>query len=98
MKKYTIALIMLLSFLVSSRLIYKERFYASSNTTGIEEVGKEYYYKIPSIAQVGIEKEYDYEMGGIISLSVGLLLIGLNHFINKKTKYKDSDDFEDWRY
>lgn len=86
MKKYTIALIMLLSFLVSSRFIYKERFYGLSMTTGKEEVGKEKYYKIPSINQVGIEKEYDYEMGGIISLSVGLLLIGFNHLTAKKTK------------
>ena len=29
------------------------------------------------------EKEYDYLMGGIISLSIGILLIGYNH-IKKK--------------
>lgn len=83
MKKYTIALIMLLSFLVSSRFIYEEHYYIRGNR-GDFEVSQYKYYQ--SQHQTRIEKEHDYMMGGIISLSIGLLLIGFNHFTNKKTK------------
>ena len=85
MKKQTIAFIMILSFLVSSRIIYKERYYRTRTIHKIEITQNEYsrYENLNSRGGnhvLFIEKEYDYLIGGIISFSLGLLLIGYNHF------------------
>ena len=84
MKKFTIALITILSFLVSSRLIYKESFYRFGGTHKIPITERDYYNSNKwSTSVKKIEKEYDYLMGGIISLSIGILLTGYNHFKKK---------------
>ena len=85
MKKQTIVFIMILSFLVSSRIIYKERYYRTRTIHKIEITQNEYsrYENLNSRGgkhALFIEKEYDYLIGGIISFSLGLLLIGYNHF------------------
>ena len=79
---------MILSFLVSSRIIYKERYYRTRTIHKIEITQNEYsryenFNSKGSNHALFIEKEYDYMMGGIISISLGLLLIGYNH-IKKK--------------
>ena len=47
------------------------------------QITEQKYYKLSNSSLRQIEKEYDYMMGGIISISLGLLLIGYNH-IKKK--------------
>ena len=73
---------MILSFLISSKLIYEEKFYKHRGTLDLQITEKE-YKMISNKALTSIEKEYDYMMGGIISISLGLLLIGYNHLKNK---------------
>jgi dolichol kinase len=80
MNKYTIALIMILSFLITSKLIYEEKFYRFNNGVVKIQLTEQQYYKLSNKSVRQIEKEYDYMMGGIISISLGLLLIGYNHF------------------
>ena len=80
MKKYTIALIMILSFLITSKLIYEEKFYRFRNGVVKIQITEQHYYRLSNNSIRQIEKEYDYMMGGIISISLGLLLIGYNHF------------------
>ena len=84
MKKYTIALIMILSFLISSKLIYEEKFYRHLGIHDIQ-IDEQQYKNIRNKAVTSIEKEYDYMMGGSISISLGLLLIGYNHIKNKSS-------------
>ena len=86
MKKYTIALIMILSFLVTSKLIYEEKFYTFKNGVVKIQLTEQQYYKSSNKSVRQIEKEYDYMMGGIISISLGLLLIGYNHLKNNNSK------------
>jgi len=83
MKKHTIALIMILSFFITSKLIYEEKFYRFLNGRTKIQITEQKYYKLSNSSLRQIEKEYDYMMGGIISISLGLLLIGYNH-IKKK--------------
>jgi len=83
MKKHTIALIMILSFFITSKLIYEEKFYRILNGRTKIQITEQKYYKLSNSSLRQIEKEYDYMMGGIISISLGLLLIGYNH-IKKK--------------
>ena len=85
MKKYTIALIMILSFLITSKLIYEEKFYRFRNGVVKIQITEQQYYKLSNNSIRQIEKEYDYMMGGIISISLGLLLIGYNHFKKKNS-------------
>ena len=77
---------MTLIFLVSSRLIYDVSYYEMRGTNKVQITEKKYDSKKKSeYYPLIIEKNYDYMMGGIISLSVGLFLIGYNKYRNKKS-------------
>ena len=88
MKKYLSVTTIILVFLISSRLIYDERYYRTKGITKIEITQKD-YSKYENFNRKGgnhlifKEKEYDYLMGGIISLSSYILLLGYNHFKKK---------------
>ena len=82
MKKNTTILILFLSFLVSSTLIHEKKYFQIWKS-GKRQISEEYYKSLEEKYRLPIEKEYNYTMGGIISASLGLLLIGYNNFKKK---------------
>ena len=88
MKKYISVILIILVFLISSRLIYEERYYQTKGITKIEITQKKYnqyerYNRKGGSYLIFKEREYDYLMGGIISSSICLLLLGYNYFKKK---------------
>ena len=88
MKKYITATLIILVFLISSRLIYEERYYQTKGITKIEISQKQYNLyesrnRKGNYHLIFKEKEYDYLMGGIISSSICLLLLSYNYFKKK---------------